>query len=156
MPDVGNGTVAVIGKALGDNSNTGRTVAFVVYILIVFGSGAALVFLKGAVDVVVGHVFTLCPGDDSRQFGVAGRIGTAFTDSDGHLAGILCEYLCLFGVLRAFCLLYIMPFGMSRHNRTSYTVKSAQTYLSISINRDRVNIRSRCGDGFSPLPHMLL
>ena len=117
-PDVGGGAVPVVGEALDEQGDAGRTVRLVHQRLVVgppaLGAGTAL---DRPVDVVVGDRALLGLLDGVVEGRIAGRIATAHPRSDLDVLDQLREQLAAPCVDHRLLVLGGRPFGVSRHSR---------------------------------------
>ena len=77
MPHICRRAVAVVGERLDDYGDAVGTIALVLQRFVVVGIAVAGGLFDDALDVVVGHVVSLCLGDGVLQLGVRRRVSAA-------------------------------------------------------------------------------
>ena len=77
MADLARRAVAVIGHGFDNDCNAGGAVAFIDDLLVVIGVACAQRLVDSALNVIVGHVRSLCLGDDRSQTRVVVGIAAA-------------------------------------------------------------------------------
>ena len=115
MPQVGGGTVTVIGQAIDNDGNTAGAVAFIYEGFIIAVVLCAGGLFDGALDVIVGHVGGLRLCDGIGKAGVCGGVGAALFNDHNDLSCHFGKDLGTLGIGLALFVLNIMPFGMSGH-----------------------------------------
>ena len=115
VADLGDGAVAVVGRALDKDGDAARAVALELEVLVGRALELARALLDGAGDVVRGHVRALGLVDCGPQAGVGVGIAPADAGGDRHLTDDLGEELAPLGVEGALLVLDGVPFGVSGH-----------------------------------------
>ena len=110
MTDITGSPVLIIGQTIDNHSNTIGAVAFIddgfIIVFVAFTSR----FLDDTFDVVVGDVIGLCLCNQITQFGIAGRVCTAFLNANGDFPSDFGEDFSLSGICRFFFSFDIIPF----------------------------------------------
>ena len=122
VADLGDGAVAVVGRALDQDRDAAGAVALEHELLVGGALELAGALLDGALDVVGGHVGALGLVDRGAQARVGVGVAAADAGGDRHLADELGEELAALGVERALLVLDRVPLGMSGHRAFSCAV----------------------------------
>src|SRR5450830_1407865 len=121
MAHIGYRALLVIREAIYDDCGAVDAIAFIADFFVAHSLEFTSTALDGAGDVIRGHIFFFGFNYGSTQTWVEIDIAAAHASSHSDFFDEFGEYLAALGVLTAFTMLNIRPFGMPCHVLESYT-----------------------------------